>query len=552
MTGFSQQRQRRRHPSSANLRKGANSHVQSTRPEADSGQKRAWSLTSPHTAHWSAHDMRPVHQQQERMPSLPNDPQHAAEKHSYEEKAMPQITVSSMHASSEVVQRKVYPGASLTRAQHGQRGRASGQQTGLPEGIQQGAEQLSGLSLNDVRVHFHSPKPAEVQALAYTQGTDIHVGPGQEQHLAHEVWHVVQQKQGRVKPTLQMKQATINDDHRLEQEADVMGKHLTHQRMMTAGDQASHTMPAMESRPEHLSMHGPVLQRKLSIAGQERDPKDADTQTEILAVAGATVDTVAYLTQMAEDTANTYTYADWVTAIKQTNVNWELRKKFRGLKIRGNDKLFDKNLSTITKLREKKPQSETLNALTDEEAVALKGYTSQDYEMINPFLRGAESVTLRIEGKTQKLTQQDLAPKLQPYIDMVGSGLDKLPVYTGTRAIYRVTNLPQTTIETIENSWNKTTSSWNTPAEISDPAFQSATLSLRTIKNGMGGRSAPHLLIISSQKSGKEVSDVSSHENEREVLFPRQTTWVVDSFEKCGRTNPYYPTCKYVFRVHEK
>src|SRR5437588_11742204 len=52
--------------------------------------------------------------------------------------------------------------------------------TGLPASLRSGIETLSGLSLNDVQVHYNSPKPAEVQALAYTQGgTDIHVGPGQ-------------------------------------------------------------------------------------------------------------------------------------------------------------------------------------------------------------------------------------------------------------------------------------------------------------------------------------------------------------------------------------
>jgi hypothetical protein len=63
-----------------------------------------------------------------------------------------------------------------------------------------------------------------LQALAYTQGTEIHVAPGQEEHLPHEVWHVVQQAQGRVKPTMQMKGGVpVNDDVGLEQEADVMG-----------------------------------------------------------------------------------------------------------------------------------------------------------------------------------------------------------------------------------------------------------------------------------------------------------------------------------------
>lgn len=77
--------------------------------------------------------------------------------------------------------------------------------------------------MDDVRVHYTSPEPAAVQALAYTQGTDIHVASGQEKHLPHEAWHVVQQKQGRVKPTLQMKGVAINDNAGLEREAETMG-----------------------------------------------------------------------------------------------------------------------------------------------------------------------------------------------------------------------------------------------------------------------------------------------------------------------------------------
>jgi len=50
-------------------------------------------------------------------------------------------------------------------------------------------------------VHYNSDKPAQLQAHAYAQGTDIHLASGQEKHLPHEAWHVVQQKQGRVKPT---------------------------------------------------------------------------------------------------------------------------------------------------------------------------------------------------------------------------------------------------------------------------------------------------------------------------------------------------------------
>ncbi len=96
--------------------------------------------------------------------------------------------------------------------------------TGLPDALKAGVEQLSGYSLDQVNVHYNSPKPAQLQAYAYTQGTEIHVAPGQERHLPHEAWHVVQQAQGRVQPTMQMKAGVpLNADQQLEQEADVMG-----------------------------------------------------------------------------------------------------------------------------------------------------------------------------------------------------------------------------------------------------------------------------------------------------------------------------------------
>ncbi|MDU1891980.1 MAG: DUF4157 domain-containing protein [Dysgonomonas sp.] len=95
--------------------------------------------------------------------------------------------------------------------------------TGLPDNLKTGVENLSGLSMDDVRVHYNSPKPATVQALAYTQGADIHVAPGQEQYLPHETWHVVQQMQGRVQPTTEVGGMPVNNDVGLEREADVMG-----------------------------------------------------------------------------------------------------------------------------------------------------------------------------------------------------------------------------------------------------------------------------------------------------------------------------------------
>lgn len=95
---------------------------------------------------------------------------------------------------------------------------------GLPSQLKAGIESMSGMSMDHVKVHYNSSQPAQLNAHAYAQGSDIHVAPGQEQHLPHEAWHVVQQAQGRVQPTTQMKEATpVNDDPGLESEADVMG-----------------------------------------------------------------------------------------------------------------------------------------------------------------------------------------------------------------------------------------------------------------------------------------------------------------------------------------
>ncbi len=112
----------------------------------------------------------------------------------------------------------------LARPEQHQPIRKEENNTGLPNSLKSGIEGLSGLAMDDVKVHYNSSKPAEVQALAHTQGSNIYLGPGQEKHLPHEAWHVVQQKQGRVTAsTPHSKGASINDDPCLEREADQMG-----------------------------------------------------------------------------------------------------------------------------------------------------------------------------------------------------------------------------------------------------------------------------------------------------------------------------------------
>lgn len=95
--------------------------------------------------------------------------------------------------------------------------------TGIPDNLKSGMENLSGYSLDDVKVHYNSPKPATVQAHAFAQGSEIHIASGQEKHLPHELGHVIQQKQGRVQPTSNVGGVAVNDSPSLEKEATSMG-----------------------------------------------------------------------------------------------------------------------------------------------------------------------------------------------------------------------------------------------------------------------------------------------------------------------------------------
>jgi hypothetical protein len=105
--------------------------------------------------------------------------------------------------------------------------------TGIPDKIKTHFENNSGLSFDDVRVHFNSPEPAQLHAEAFTEGNIVKIGPGNEDTLLHELGHVVQQKQARVKPTTTINGVAVNDDPILEKEADNIGKSCSVMQMST-------------------------------------------------------------------------------------------------------------------------------------------------------------------------------------------------------------------------------------------------------------------------------------------------------------------------------
>jgi hypothetical protein len=129
---------------------------------------------------------------------------------------------------------------------------------GLADELKAGVERLSGLAMDDVRVHYNSDRPGRVHALADTQGADIHIAAGQEQHLPHEARRVVQQKQRRVAPTLHIDGVAISDDQRLEQEAQTMGRMASHTASLPLAPVSQLAATTSTMRPAV-----PVVQRKL-------------------------------------------------------------------------------------------------------------------------------------------------------------------------------------------------------------------------------------------------------------------------------------------------
>jgi hypothetical protein len=118
---------------------------------------------------------------------------------------------------------------------------------GLPGDLVSGFAASTGHDLSNVNVHRNSDKPSQVGALAYAQGNDIHLGAGQDQHLAHEAAHIVQQREGRVQANTSVGGMPVNNSASLESEADSMGSKAaqmkaapqqTIQRQATAGSGA--------------------------------------------------------------------------------------------------------------------------------------------------------------------------------------------------------------------------------------------------------------------------------------------------------------------------
>lgn len=122
--------------------------------------------------------------------------------------------------------------------------------TGIPTHLKERMEKSTGLSLDDVQVHYNSGLPAKLDALAYTQGNHVEIGPGQERHLPHELGHVIQQKLGLVRANaMHSSGVPLNTDTGLERQADEIGAGRGHAIIQRRG-MVTHFPLALQLQPD--------------------------------------------------------------------------------------------------------------------------------------------------------------------------------------------------------------------------------------------------------------------------------------------------------------
>lgn len=156
----------------------------------------------------------------------------------------------------------------------------------LPGAVRERMEGFFKADFSDVRVHV-GPEAASIGALAFTTGSSIYFGPGQyntdsQQGLAllgHELAHVVQQRQGRVRHPSGQGVAIVQDPL-LEAEADRLGQRAANHRVpvvQAKADPARGAVPtaipvAVPRGPGRLGNPGRGVVQRALVLNQQSGP----------------------------------------------------------------------------------------------------------------------------------------------------------------------------------------------------------------------------------------------------------------------------------------
>lgn len=229
------------------------------------------------------------------------------------------IEFYAAETEEEPVQRKgPVPPIDFDQDERSQSGSSSSDK--MPPLVQRKMESSFGEDFSDVNIYANSSQSKDLNAHAFAKGNDIHFAPGMynpesqkgQELLGHELTHVVQQRQGRVQPTVQKKGLGINDDAGLEKEADVMGEKAAKGEQLLVGNslstQNSDRMPIQMKKKEDVLKSVSDYNEEIASASQqygiEEKQLKAIIAVESAGIKDATSGSAFGLMQLTEETWN--------------------------------------------------------------------------------------------------------------------------------------------------------------------------------------------------------------------------------------------------------
>ncbi len=178
---------------------------------------------------------------------------------------------------------------------------ASSRKNGMPNKVKSKMEGSFKADFSNVDIHKDSAKAKEIGAYAFTQGNNVHFAPGQYQPesqkgqelLGHELSHVVQQRQGKVKPTTENNGLPVNDNKGLEKEADIQGKSAADGKPVNATNPTSkkevtNTVQGKFVLQKASDPAAPAQQNQAPQGNEAQGPQIASPQNNVPTAGGAT------------------------------------------------------------------------------------------------------------------------------------------------------------------------------------------------------------------------------------------------------------------------
>lgn len=156
----------------------------------------------------------------------------------------------------------------------------------LPEDLQNKMEKSFGQDFSGVKIHKDSKDAKDLNARAFTQGDNIHFKSGEfdphslsgQELIAHELSHVVQQRQGMVQETHKENGFSVNSEISLEKKADVEGQKAIE------GKKINKKKPSSKNQNTSVQKKSQPIQLWRDIPGQARIESTAPSTRRAWAV----------------------------------------------------------------------------------------------------------------------------------------------------------------------------------------------------------------------------------------------------------------------------